>query len=139
MNRVCVVFLLLFPGASALAQPPPGADPIAPHLFPPDLVMRYGGEIGLDEKQRAVIKEVVHKAQARFLDVQWDMQAESEKMVRLLQAKPIDEAAVLAQVEKVLSLEREVKKAQLSLLIRIKNLLTDAQQVRLSELRKKSD
>ena len=46
---------------------------------------------------------------------------------------------VLAQVDKVLSLEREVKKAQLSLLIRIKNLLTDAQQGRLAELRKKGD
>ncbi len=142
MKRVCVAFLpllFLLLRASVFAQPAPGGDPIAQNLFPPDLVMRYGGEIGLDEKQRAAIKEVVQKAQARFLDVQWDMQSESEKMVRLLQAKPIDETAVLAQVEKVLSLEREVKKAQLSLLIRIKNLLTDAQQARLSELRKKSE
>lgn len=139
MKRIAVVFLLLMAGASARAQPAPGDDPIAQHLFPPELVMRYGGEIGLDEKQRAAIKEVVQKAQARFLDVQWDMQSEAEKMVRLLQARPIDESAALAQVEKVLSLERDVKKAQLSLLIRIKNLLTDAQQARLSELRKRPD
>jgi Spy/CpxP family protein refolding chaperone len=139
MKCIGVAFLLLLSAASTFAQPAPGEDPIAQNLFPPDLVMRYGSEIGLDEKQRAAIKEVVQKAQARFLDGQWDMQSESERMVRLLQAKPIDETAVLAQVEKVLALEREVKKAQLSLLIRIKNLLTDAQQTRLSELRKKSD
>ena len=137
MKRVFVAFLLLLPGVSARAEPAPGEDAIAQSMFPPDLVMRYGGEIGLDEKQRAAIKEVVQKAQAKFLDVQWDMQSEAEKMVRLLQARPIDESAALAQVEKVLSLEREVKKAQLSLLIRIKNLLTDSQQARLSELRKK--
>jgi hypothetical protein len=35
-----------------------------------------------------------------------------------------------------MSMERDVKKAQLSLLIRIKNLLTDAQQNRLAELRR---
>ncbi len=138
MKRIAIFFLLLLAGTSARAQPAPGDDPIAQHLFPPELVMRYGSEIGLDEKQRAAMKEIVQKAQARFLDVQWDMQSEAEKMVRLLQARPIDETAALAQVEKVLSLEREVKKAQLSLLIRIKNLLTDSQQARLSELRKKS-
>jgi Spy/CpxP family protein refolding chaperone len=152
MKRALVsCLLLLFPTALAPAQATPvpvaeqapapgsGQDPIAQNLFPPDLVMRHGSEIGLDEKQRAAIKDVVQKAQAKFLDFQWDMQAESEKMIRLLQAKPIDETAALAQVEKVLTLEREVKKAQLTLLIRIKNLLTEPQQVRLTELRKKTD
>ena len=51
----------------------------------------------------------------------------------------MDEAAVLTQADKVLSLEREVKRTQLSLLIRIKNLLSDAQQDKLMELRKRSD
>jgi hypothetical protein len=35
-------------------------------------------------------------------------------------------------------MEREVKKAQLSLLVRIKNLLTPAQQDKLAELRRKN-
>jgi Spy/CpxP family protein refolding chaperone len=121
------------------APVPPGEDPIAQNLFPPELVMRHSGEIGLDEKQRAAMKEAIQKAQAKFLDVQWDMQAESGKMIRLLQARPADEAAVLAQADKVLALEREVKRTQLSLLIRIKNLLSDAQQDKLMEFRKRSD
>jgi Spy/CpxP family protein refolding chaperone len=116
--------------------PPPGPDVIAQNVFPPDLVMKHGSEIGLDDQQRAAMKEAITKAQARMLDVQWDMQAESEKLVRLLQARPVDESAVLAQADKVLGLERDVKKAQLSLLVRIKNLLTPAQQAKLSELRK---
>jgi hypothetical protein len=40
-------------------------------------------------------------------------------------------------VDKVLDREREIKKTQISLLVRIKNLLTDAQQNKLMELRRK--
>jgi Spy/CpxP family protein refolding chaperone len=68
--------------------------------------------------------------------MQWDMQSEAEKLVQLLKARPVDENAVLAQVDQVLNREREIKKAQISLLIRIKNLLTDAQQNKLIELRR---
>ncbi len=126
---------------SALVAPPvaraqsPGEDPIARQLFPPELIMKYGTEIGLDEAQRTAMKQAIQAAQTKFLDVQWDMQAASQKMVRLLQARPIDEAAVLAQADKVMGLEREVKKGQLSLLIRIKNLLTEAQQAKLTDMR----
>jgi len=136
----CLLLLLAAP-APAVAQhaPAPGDDPIARNLFPPELLMRHGAEIGLDEEQRAAIKDAIQKAQSKFLGVQWDMQDETGKMVRLLQARPIDEAAVLAQVDKVLALEREVKKTQLSLLIRIKNLLTEPQQAKLAELRKRPD
>jgi Spy/CpxP family protein refolding chaperone len=131
---------LLVVAVEARAQPPgTGQDPLAPHLFPPDLVMRHAPEIGLDEKQRAAVKELVVKMQARFLDLQWDLQAESEKMARLLQASPVDETAVLAQADKVMGLEREVKKAHLSLLVRIKNLLTEAQRDKLMELRRRSE
>jgi len=69
--------------------------------------------------------------------MQWDMQSESEKLVQLLKARPVDENAVLAQVDQVLNREREIKKAQISLLVRIKNLLTDWQQNKLMELRRK--
>jgi len=139
MKDLLTLAALFLMAPAAPAQPPPGEDPIARNLFPPELVMQHSGEIGLDEKQRAAMKEAIQKAQAKFVDVQWDMQAESGKMVRLLQARPVDETAVLTQADRVLSLEREVKRTQLSLLIRMKNLLSDAQQDKLMELRKRSD
>jgi Spy/CpxP family protein refolding chaperone len=49
----------------------------------------------------------------------------------------VDESAVLAQVDKVLDRERAIKKTQISLLVRIKNLLTVEQQNKLMELRHK--
>ena len=125
--------LALFP-AAVRAQTPPD-DPLAVHLFPPDLVMKHAPEIGLDEKQRTAIKDAIQAAQPRFLDAQWSIQEESQKMVRLLQARPVDETAVLAQADKVMSLEREIKRTHLSLLVRIKNLLTEAQQEKLRAFR----
>ena len=132
--------LLLLLGLDAWAQPAqPPADPLAQYVFPPELVMRHAPDIGLDERQRAAIKDAVVKTQSRFLDLQWDVQGEAEKMARLLQASPVDEAAVLAQADKVMALEREVKRAHLALLVRIKNVLTDAQRARLAELRRRGE
>jgi len=117
-----------------LAEPSPGDDPLARFLYPPDKVLGHAQEIGLDDAQRKGIRAELQKAQSHFLDFQLDMQPETEKMVRLLQEKPVDEAKVLAQADRLMSLEREVKKTQLTLLIRIKNRLTPAQQEKMSEL-----
>ena len=82
------VFLVV--AAEAGAQPPgPGQDPLAQHVFAPDLVMRYSAEIGLDEKQRAAIKDEVIKMQSRFLDLQWEVQAEiAEKYYARIALEP---------------------------------------------------
>ena len=139
MKRFLLLTLALF-GSALFAQtpPPPTEDALAQNVFAPDLVLRYRQEIGLDENQSKALKEAVQKAQSKFLDLQWDMQAEAGKLAQMLKARPIDENAALAQADRVLNMEREVKKAQLSLLIRIKNLLTEAQQDKLTELRRKT-
>ena len=139
MKSHLALFLLgILSATASLAQAPqPGNDPIAQNLFPPELVMQYRQEINLDEGQSKAMKDAIQKAQAKFLDMQWDMQSEAEKLVLLLKARPVDENAVLAQVDQVLNREREIKKAQISLLVRIKNLLTESQQNKLMELRRK--
>jgi Spy/CpxP family protein refolding chaperone len=138
LKSYLVLFLLAFFGAASWGQgPQPADDPIAQNLFPPELVMKYSQEVNLDESQAKAIKETIQKAQAKFLDMQWAMQAEVEKLGQLLKARPVDENAVLAQVDQVLNREREIKKTQISLLVHIKNLLTDAQQNKLMELRRK--
>jgi Spy/CpxP family protein refolding chaperone len=139
-TRIAVLLLLCLAGsARSWGQPPPGEDPIAKNVFPPELVMKYSQEIGLDDRQRAAIKDNVQGVQSKFLDAQWNLQEESQKLIRLLQAQPVSEAAVLAEVDKVLALEREIKRAQISLLVKIKNLLTEPQQAKLQELRKRGD
>jgi len=124
--------LLSFAGP-AFAQGP--GDPIAEHLFSPELIMKNQREIGLAEGQEKTIKEAIQRTQAKFLEMQWQMQGEAGSLIQLLKARPVDEGAVLAQIDRVLDLERNIKRAQISLLIRIKNTLSDQQIARLTELK----
>lgn len=113
---------------------PEGEDPVSRYLYAPEKVMGHAQELGLDEAQRNGIRNEVHKAQGRFLDLQFELQGEGEKLGRLLREKPVDETKVLSQVDRILALEKDVKRTQISLLVRIKNLLTPAQQARLTEI-----
>ena len=132
---VLVLTVVLAISSLGAQQPQQPDDPIARHLFPPDLLMKYQREIGLSESQRKTMLEAIAKSQTRFLELQWDSQGESEKLAQLLQARPLDEAAVLAQADRLMALERDVKRTHLSLLIRLKNLLSESQQRKLAELR----
>ena len=96
-------------GAETNAPPPPDHDPFAAYLFPPERVMSHAAELGLEDGQKAAIKAEVQKVQGKFVDLQFDMQSESEKMVRLLQERPVDETRVLAEVDRILGIEKEVR------------------------------
>jgi Spy/CpxP family protein refolding chaperone len=146
MKRSIVVlaFVLVTANLAAQGAPPmggrPGPGPGGPEdwgrsFFPPELVMQHQSEIGLQDSQRAALTSAIQQAQTRFMDTQWKLSAEGEKMGRLLQGPQVDEAAVLDEVDRILNLEREIKKAQISLMVRIKNMLTPAQQAKLSEIR----
>jgi Spy/CpxP family protein refolding chaperone len=114
--------------------PAPGADDWGRNFFPPELVMQHQSEIGLQDAQRSALSSAIQQAQAKFMDVQWKLSAEGEKMRRLLQGTQVDEAQVLEEVDRILALEREIKRTQISLMVRIKNTLTAEQQAKLSKL-----
>lgn len=111
-----------------------GADDWGRNFFPPELVMQHQGEIGLQDAQRTSLTSALQQAQAKFMDMQWKLSAEGEKMRRLLQGTQVDEAQVLEEVDRILALEREIKRTQISLMVRIKNTLTAEQQAKLSKL-----
>ena len=97
--------------------------------------MSHQSELGIDDKQRGAILKEVEKAQSTVLQIQWQMQSAAEALVKLLDEPRIDEGKALAQADKVMDLERQVKRAHLGMLVRIRNLLTDAQRAKLRELR----
>jgi Spy/CpxP family protein refolding chaperone len=133
--RILLLLMTLAVALTAASQQPPD-DPIARNLFPPELVMTHSQELALSDKQVASMKSEIQKTQARFLDLQWDLQDATSRMTQLLQQSPIDEAKVLERADKVMGLEREMKRAQLTLLIRLKNLLTTEQVAKLESLRR---
>lgn len=132
-------WLVVAPSSMLAQQPPspPGHDPLAETLFPPELVMRHQQAIGLQAEQKTYLRDEIRKAQLRFTELQWQLQDAMESMRSLLEQTPAAEAQVLAQLDKVLEAEREIKRAQITLMVRIKNKLTPEQQARLRELRPK--
>ena len=72
---ICTAVMFLTTLCWGQAPPSPADDPIAQTLFAPDLVMKFRQEINLDDNQSRAIKEAIQKAQAKFLDMQWDMQS----------------------------------------------------------------
>ena len=115
--------------------PPPAEDPLARFLYPPELIMGHQEAIGLTDKQRTAIQEAVKDAQSRLVDMQFRMSAEVEKLQRLIQATTPDEPKVLDAVNRVLTLERDVKVTQMTLMVRIKSQLTERQQAQLNQMR----
>ena len=101
-------------------------------------MIQHQEAIGLNGEQKDYFKAEIRQAQLKFTELQWKLQDEMEKLVSLVKQPRVDEQQALAQLERVLAAEREIKKEQVTLLVRIKNKLTLDQQSKLAELRTKS-
>lgn len=133
---ICAIAMLLAAGAARAQQP--DQDPIGQNFFAPELVIQHQEAIGLTAEQKDSLKIEIRQAQLKFTELQWKLQDEVEKLLALIKQPRVDEQQVLAQVDKVLAAEREVKRQQVTLLVRIKNKLTPEQQDKLAEIRGKS-
>ncbi len=105
------------------------------HLFPPDLVMRHQQAVGLSDAQRDQVSQAIQELQADVQQLQWDMSAAAEQLTALVSETEIDRSAVLSQVDRVLDIERQIKRAHITMLVEVKNALTAEQQSLLRELR----
>ena len=133
---LCICAAFLFAAGAARAQQP-DQDPIGQSFFAPELVIQHQEAIGLGAEQKEYLKTEIRQAQLKFTELQWKLQDEMEKLVTLAKQPHVDEQQILAQLEKLLAAEREVKREQVTLLVRIKNKLTPEQHGKLSELRGK--
>ena len=139
-SRALLLPLCLLLAAPSLAQPPQGPpdDPLRDYLLPPELVMQNQQAIGLSDDQKTFFKTELRQAQQRFTELQWKLEDEMEHFVTLVKQPQVDEQQALAHLDRVLAAEREVKRTQISLLIRIKDHLRPDQQARLQEIRRKA-
>jgi Spy/CpxP family protein refolding chaperone len=128
-------------------NPPPGMG-MPPHggpqnprkmdqdFFPPEMVMRNQKAINLTDDQQKSIKSEMQKSMSRFTELQWEQSAEEEKMQELVKADRPDEKKVLAQLDKLLDIENQMKRLHLTTMIRIKNILAPEQQQKLREMKR---
>jgi len=138
-----LILLLCSSAAMAPAQgpgPPPkfgGPPAFLDQLFVPELIMRYQDDISLTDEQRVAITKAMTDTQTQLVDLQWQYEKASKKLTDTLGGTQIDEAAALAEADRVMNLELQMKRTHLALLIRIKQVLTPEQQAKLRALRAK--
>ena len=137
MRNSKVVLCAMIVLASRWASAQQLDDRLRGSLFPPELVLQNQQTLGLTDDQKAYFKSEISQVQTRFMELQWKLESEMEKMFLIANHQKVDEPRILEQMEKVLGLEREIKRAQMTLIIRIKNKLTAEQQARLREIRSK--
>ena len=137
MKRIAFVALLtaLCPLLAA-ADSKTVADPFAGAFFPPELVFLARERIALTPQQQQVLRACVEKTQSRSEKVRTKLEREIATLATLAKQERVDEASLLAQLDKVLDVERELKHLHVGLVVAIKNLLTPEQQAKLRELAK---
>jgi Spy/CpxP family protein refolding chaperone len=129
-SMLCLIISTSF--GSLFAQQP---DPLGESFFPPELIMQNQQAIGLSESQKTYIMTQMQEAQETFTKLTWSLQKEMEIFINLTSQNPVDEKKILEQLDKVLQQEEQVKKTQITLMVRIKNKLTAEQQARLKQIK----
>ncbi len=142
MNRrlwiLLAIALLAAAGISPTAAAEDEPDPFEGALFKPEEVIQHQAAIGLSREQRRELIAEITGAQAEFLPAQVELAEHAEDLKRLMAESRVDEQAAMEVATRLLELEAQIKRRHLELAIRIKNLLDERQQARLTELRNES-
>jgi len=146
LGRATILLLALAAAPAVRAQQPvpvgamptraPQPDPLMSNLFPPDVIMQNQDAIKLTDDQRQYIIGEVQRVQNLATSIQWRLQAAMERLGETVHQDRPDETLAMSQLDSVLTLERDMKRAQIGLLVRIKGRLTPEQQ---SALRQKME
>jgi Spy/CpxP family protein refolding chaperone len=133
---VCALSVMLYAEpAAAQTTPKQEADPFAAVLFPPELIMQHARAIRLNDDQRTAITRQIEQLQSRVVKMQWELAAEVQALRETLARPRVDQDRAIDQLNRVLDTEKDIKKAHLEMLIRIKNVLRPDQQAELARLR----
>ena len=120
---ICVLFVL----CAGTAHAERAGDVFRGKLFPPNLILENQQELELSRQQFTSIREAVVQVQADVAEHEWDMREAYLRIMEELDAEPIDEERVIEIANEALLAENEIKKQQMAMLIRVRNILTDDQ------------
>lgn len=156
---IAIVFAAVFLSATAVAQQPdrppraphppnmpdaanvpnhphpPNPDPLAHLMFPPEMIMSHARQLNLTDEQKAFMRSEIQKTTSSFQELQWKLQDQMELLHESMKSTSVNEQQALAQLDKVLEIEREIKRLHIGLAVRLKNRLTPEQQEQLHKMR----
>lgn len=123
-----LVFAMLMITTAASAQGPGGdKDVFQGKLFAPNVILEHQDDLKLTREQFTQIRAAVVEVQANVAEHEWDLREAYQRVLSELDENPVDAGKVLAHVQAALEAENEVKKLQVGMLIKLRNLLTDEQ------------
>lgn len=121
-----ICLILLTSAAAAQGQGAP-KDVFKGKLFPPNVILEYQDELNLSKDQFTAIRAAVVEVQGAVAEHEWDLRQAYQRAMTDLDESPVNEEKVLKNIDAVLQAENRVKKLQMAMLIRLRNLLTDEQ------------
>ena len=129
---------LATPRLSTVAATPATREPLSAlesKLFPAELVMENKAALALLPAQQEAITKELDRTQSELVKLQWQLQTEKDRLVEVLGAAKVDETRSRQAAESLMKAENAIKASHLGMLVRIKNVLTPAQQDQLRTLR----
>jgi len=121
---VCLVLLTTAANAQGIGQQ---KDVFKGKLFAPNIILENQDALGLSKEQFTAIKTAVVAVQAGVAEHEWDLREAYMKVMADLDEVPVNEEKIMTNVQAALLAENQVKKMQVAMLIRLRNLLTDEQ------------
>jgi len=136
MKTLFAVTAALLVGATFAAGQAEAPKPVHPPRMgmmegPNDPIVRLvrnpavAKELGLSDEQKAKIDEILKSG--RDPELQKELRDSMKRQSELLKAEKIDEAAVMAEIDKAFDIRKEVAKRQTKRVIAIKSTLTPEQ------------
>ena len=122
----------LAPSAQAQAQPHHERQ-LRKHLIPPERLLEHAQQLELTQAQRERLKELMKASQSKMIDLRFALQTEAEALDKLVAEDKPDAKKVMAQAEKVLKLEGDLKRETLLMLVQVKQTLTPEQLTKVKE------
>jgi hypothetical protein len=119
---LCLLAVASLGVGAALAEEP--KDVFKGKLFAPNIILENREALQLSKDQFTAIRAAVVEVQAGVAEHEWDMQEAYLGLVHELDKAPVDEDKVLEYANIALLAENQVKKKQMAMLVRLKNLLT---------------
>ena len=121
-----------------VTAPPAAREPLSPieaRLFPAELIIENKKVIDLTAAQQEAITKEVDRSQTELVKLQWELQTKKDDLVVVLGESKVDESKSAKAADALMQRENAIKSAHLAMLVRIKNILTPAQQTKLAQTR----
>ena len=124
---ILIILTMVCLGAGAAYAQNPKEDVFKGKLFAPNIILEQKTALNLSKKQFTEIRAAVVEVQSGIAEHEWDMQEAYQALMLELDKAPINESEVLKHADAALKAENQVKKKQMVMLVRLKNLLNEEQ------------